>query len=95
MHAAVNYLGERQRGLVPHLPNLRLKHASFFGTGLLFWWVHLHSVGARRAAGIGHLLATSVHMELLGTFSSSPHVLGSKFQNPGAAAWGLTDVEDQ
>jgi putative membrane protein len=72
-----------------------LQHASFFGTALLFWWAMLRSQRAGRAQAIGHLFATSVHTGLLGAllvFSPRPWF---QFQSAGAAAFGLTSLEDQ
>jgi putative membrane protein len=72
-----------------------LQHASLLGTGLVFWWSIIRCAEMRRAQGIGHLFATSVHTSLLGVlfvFSPRPWF---EIQSMGAAAWGLTSLEDQ
>jgi putative membrane protein len=72
-----------------------LQHASLLGTGLVFWWSIIRCAQMRRAQGIGHLFATSIHTSLLGVlFVFSPRPWFDT-QSTGAAAWGLTSLEDQ
>ncbi|HEX3882110.1 MAG TPA: cytochrome c oxidase assembly protein [Stellaceae bacterium] len=71
----------------------RLQHVSFLVTGLLFWW----SLVRRRNAGVAaaHLLATMLHTSILGALIAlAPRVI-YPLQTGGAAAWGLTPIEDQ
>lgn len=75
-----------------------LEHLCFIGTALPVWWAVLEPRGARRegyAAGILVLLATAMHTGALGAllvFARTPWYPG---QASGAAAWGLTALEDQ
>jgi putative membrane protein len=72
------------------------EHASFLGTGLLFWWSVRHT--ARAAAGAQGLaalavLATLIHTGLLGallTFAGRP-----LYATSGSPPWGLSALEDQ
>lgn len=74
------------------------QHLSFFGTALLFWWVlgergHSHRMHA--GAGILYVFTTALHSAALGallTFAEMPLYTA---YGPGAAAWGLTPLEDQ
>jgi len=74
-----------------------LQHASFLGTGLLFWWAVTHRREGRmgHGASVLYLFATAMHGGGLGallTLSSRawyPAYAGS------TAAWGLTPLEDQ
>jgi cytochrome c oxidase assembly factor CtaG len=71
----------------------RLQHGSFLVTGLLFW----HALVAARAPGraVWHLFATMIHMSILGALIAlAPDVL-YPLQTSGAAAVGLTPLEDQ
>jgi putative membrane protein len=87
-----------------HLPALRraaegslavtaLEQASFLGAGLLLWSAALHS--PNRAAGIGALLLTSMHMTLLGVLVG----LASRPLYPGLHSYpaplGLDGLADQ
>ncbi len=74
-----------------------VEHASFLGSGLLFWWVLLHGRERRlgygaAAAAIFLLMMQSGILGALMTFSGTAwyasHVAG-------AALWGLTPLEDQ
>jgi len=73
-----------------------LQHASFLGTGLLFWWAMLHPRRrALRGMAIVYLFTTVVHTGVLGalmTFSRSPWYPGYA---SGAGSWGLTPLGDQ
>lgn len=73
-----------------------LQHLSFLGSALLFWWAVIHP---RRRAALGlsivYLFTTAVHTAVLGalmTFSRTPWYPAYA---GGAAAWGLTPIEDQ
>jgi putative membrane protein len=73
-----------------------LQHASFFFTGLLFWWVIFDFRHLRSDAGasIACLFVTALHTGLLGallTFSVRLWYLPAS----GTAEWGLTAIEDQ
>ncbi|HEX8363418.1 MAG TPA: cytochrome c oxidase assembly protein [Longimicrobium sp.] len=73
-----------------------LQHASFLGTGLLFWWALFHGRRGRMGYGaaVFYLFATAMHSGGLGallTFARQPW-----YPAYGAtAAWGLTPLEDQ
>jgi putative membrane protein len=73
----------------------RLQHLSFFGTGLLFWWVMLARSRQSYGAASLHLFATMTHMGLLGALISVAPKLIYQTRNPEAVAWGLTPLEDQ
>ncbi|MFL5333936.1 MAG: cytochrome c oxidase assembly protein [Geminicoccaceae bacterium] len=74
-----------------------LQHASFLGTGLLFWWVVLPRSRRQPEQGVGvmHLFFTALHTGLLGVLL----VLAPNLWYPANAAdsglWGLTPLEDQ
>jgi putative membrane protein len=73
-----------------------MEHASFFGTGLLFWWAILD---ARSGAGIGAALAaafaTLMHGGLLGgLITMAPRPLYGSYLGR-TELWGLTALEDQ
>lgn len=74
-----------------------LQHASFLGTGLLFWWALIHGRAGRMGYGAAafYLFATAMHSGGLGallTFAPEPWYPAYA----GAAqAWGLTALEDQ
>jgi len=75
-----------------------LEHASFLGTALLLWSAVLKPHGARRegwAAGILVLLATAMHTGALGALLVFARTPWYPAQGAGAAAWGLTALEDQ
>jgi putative membrane protein len=74
-----------------------LQHASFLGTGLLFWWAMIHGRDGRRGYGasVFYLFATALHSGGLGallTFAPRPWYPA---YDGTAAAWGLTALEDQ
>ena len=74
-----------------------LQHASFLGTGLLFWWTVIHGREGRMGYGasVFYLFATAMHSGGLGallTFAPRPWYPAYE---DGAAAWGLTALEDQ
>jgi putative membrane protein len=75
-----------------------LEHASFFGTALLFWW-SLMRRPAQGGPGYGaaalYTFTMMLQSGLLGalmTFAPAPWYPA---QSLGAAAWGLTPLEDQ
>ena len=72
-----------------------LQHSSFFFTALLFWnAVFRGRAGATTGASLGWLFATMLHTGVLGVLLTfSPGLLYP--EAPGAAAWGLTPLEDQ
>ena len=70
---------------------------SFLGTGLLFWWALLRGREGRlgRPAAVLYLFTTSVYTTVLGALLAfSPRVWYPLYSS-GAAAWGLTPLEDQ
>jgi cytochrome c oxidase assembly factor CtaG len=74
-----------------------LQHASFLGTGLLFWWALVHGREGRMGYGaaVFYLFATAMHSGGLGallTFAPSPWYPA---YGGSAQAWGLTALEDQ
>jgi putative membrane protein len=74
-----------------------LQHASFFGTGLLFWWAILEPRDREGGYGIALLclFLTTVHTGLLGVLlfvSPRPWFWG---QSTGGPTYGLTPLEDQ
>ena len=75
-----------------------LEHFSFFGSALLFWWVALHTYGARpayRGLGVLYVFTTALQSGFLGallTFSTRlwyPIYLGR------SEAWGISALADQ
>jgi putative membrane protein len=74
-----------------------LQHVSFIGTALLFWWALLHSREGRlaRPAAVIYLFTTAVHTSLLGALLTFSTRLWYPLYDAGAAAWGLTPLEDQ
>jgi putative membrane protein len=73
-----------------------LQHASFLGSGLLFWWSIVH--GQRRAArgmSIVYLFTTAVHTGVLGALMAFSRVPWYPAYAEGAARWGLTPMADQ
>jgi putative membrane protein len=73
------------------------QHASFFGTGLLFWWVLLPRPGRQHAYGsaVMHLFVTSLHTGLLGVLLLLSPRLWYPENAVGAALWNLSPLEDQ
>ncbi|MEW5926289.1 MAG: cytochrome c oxidase assembly protein [Gemmatimonadota bacterium] len=74
-----------------------LQHASFLGTGLLFWWTVVHGREGRMGYGASvlYLFATAMHSGGLGallTFARSPWYPA---YSGATEAWGLTPLEDQ
>jgi len=74
------------------------EHLSFVGTGALVWWAIVHPRGQRRTAyavGILTLFATATQTGILGALLTLTHRVWIPAQSAGAAAWGLTPIEDQ
>lgn len=75
-----------------------LEHASFLGTGLLFWWVLARPPehgGLDRGLGVLFLFTTALQSGVLGalmTFTPTPWYPAYR---ASTAAWGLTPLEDQ
>jgi len=74
-----------------------LQHASFLGTGLLFWWVVPPRSRRQRDQGIGvmHLFFTALHTGLLGVLLVLAPDLWYPANAADAGLWGLTPLEDQ
>ena len=74
-----------------------LQHASFLGSGLLFWWVLLPCSRPNPTYGVAvmHLFFTALHTGLLGLLLA----LAPRLWYPGNASagelWGLSPLEDQ
>ncbi|HSK38948.1 MAG TPA: cytochrome c oxidase assembly protein [Arenibaculum sp.] len=75
-----------------------LEHASFLGTGLLFWWAVIHS---GRHGSMGHALAafwtlaTVITGGLLGALITfAPNQLYPSYGD-AAALWGMSALDDQ
>ncbi|RWB57099.1 cytochrome c oxidase assembly protein [Mesorhizobium sp.] len=73
------------------------QHASFFGTGLLFWWALLPHPRRRHACGsaVIHLFLTSLHTGLLGALLVVSPRLWYSENAVGSSLWGLAPLEDQ
>lgn len=73
------------------------QHASFFGTGLLFWWTLLPRPGRQQNYGsaVMHLFVTSLHTGLLGVLLLLSPKLWYPQNAVGAALWNLSPIEDQ
>jgi len=74
-----------------------LQHASFLGTGLLFWWTVLERRHGRLGwpGAVIALFTTAVHTGLLGALLTFSNRLWYPIYAPATAAWGLTPLEDQ
>jgi putative membrane protein len=75
-----------------------LEHASFLGTASLLWWSIVHPRRSRRAAygiGIGTLFVTMLQSGVLGALITLSHRVLYPLQTVGAAAHGMTPLEDQ
>jgi len=101
VHAAAVWLWHAPRAYdwaLRSRPAHLAEHLSFVGTACLMWYAILRGhapARARCAAGILVLFATMLHTGALGalmTVSSRPWY---PRQGTGAAAWGLTALEDQ
>lgn len=75
----------------------RLQHASFFFSGLLFWWTLFYGPARQRGHGIavGCLFFTSLHSAILGIFLTLARQPWYPQQGEFAAVCGLTPLEDQ
>ncbi|HUR93785.1 MAG TPA: cytochrome c oxidase assembly protein [Gemmatimonadales bacterium] len=74
-----------------------LQHASFLGTGLLFWWSVLRRRGDRIGTPLAvvSLFTTALHTSLLGALLAFSSRVWYPLYGPQSAAWGLTPLEDQ
>jgi putative membrane protein len=74
-----------------------LQHLSFLGTGLLFWWTVLQSGQGRlaRPGAVVYLFTTALHTTILGALLTFSSRVWYPLNASGAAAWGLTPLEDQ
>ena len=74
-----------------------LQHASFLGTGLLFWWALFHGREGRLGYGaaVFYLFATAMHSGALGALLALSPAPWYSAYGDAAAAWGLTALEDQ
>ncbi|HEX8453326.1 MAG TPA: cytochrome c oxidase assembly protein [Longimicrobium sp.] len=74
-----------------------LQHASFLGTGLLFWWALVHGREGRMGYGaaVFYLFATAMHSGGLGALLTFARAPWYPEYGAGGAAWGLTPLEDQ
>lgn len=74
-----------------------LQHASFLGTGLLFWWALLHGREGRPGYGaaVFYLFATAMHSGALGALLAFAPTSWYPSYQGATAAWGLTPLEDQ
>lgn len=72
------------------------QHATFFGSGLVYWWSVLHP-RRREALGLSivSLFGTAVQTAALGALLATSHVAWYPAYGTRAAAWGLTAVQDQ
>lgn len=73
------------------------QHASFLGTGLLFWWALLPRPSHQQAYGsaVMHLFFTSLHTGLLGVLLLLSPKLWYPENAAGAALWNMSPIEDQ
>ena len=74
------------------------QHFSFLGSALLFWWVTLHTFGARsayRGAGILYLFTTALHSGLLGALLTFSPRIWYQVYIGRAETWGITALVDQ
>ncbi|MER9326821.1 cytochrome c oxidase assembly protein [Mesorhizobium sp. M0488] len=73
------------------------QHASFLGTGLLFWWVLLPRPGREQACGsaVMHLFLISLHTGLLGALLVVSPRLWYPQNAVGSSLWNLSPLEDQ
>lgn len=75
-----------------------VQHFSFLGSALLFWWVTLHTLGARaanRGTGILYLFTTALHSGLLGALLTFSSRIWYPVYSGRAEQWGLTALADQ
>lgn len=74
-----------------------LQHASFFGTGALFWWAILRGRAGRAGYGAGALwvFATAVQTGALGALLTVARTPWYPAYGERAAVWGLGPLEDQ
>lgn len=72
------------------------QHASFLGSGLLFWWALFYANGERSyGLGVLYLLTTAVHTGILGALLTFARTVWYPAYSETAPLWGLTPIEDQ
>ncbi|HUQ20813.1 MAG TPA: cytochrome c oxidase assembly protein [Gemmatimonadaceae bacterium] len=74
------------------------QHASFLGTGLLFWWSVIHGRANRPAYGVSVMLVffTAVHTTILGALLTMSESSWYTAYTPALTTpWGFTPLEDQ
>ncbi|MBZ9721055.1 cytochrome c oxidase assembly protein [Mesorhizobium sp. AD1-1] len=91
-HIPALFVAALERGVLHYA-----QHASFLGTGLLFWWVILPRSGCQQSHGgaVMHLFVTSLHTGLLGVLLLLSPRLWYPENAVGAALWNLSPLEDQ
>ena len=74
-----------------------LQHASFLGSGLLFWWALLPRGRRQCAHGVAvmHFFFTALHTGLLGLLLALAPRLWYPANAAGVGLWTLTPLEDQ
>jgi cytochrome c oxidase assembly factor CtaG len=71
------------------------QHASFFGTGLLFWWSLLRLRRATRGAAVAWLFGATIVTGALGALIAMSRTLWYPAYAATSAPWGLMPLEDQ
>lgn len=74
------------------------QHASFLGTGLLFWWAMIYGRAKRPSYGVSVMLVffTAVHTTILGALLSVSESSWYTAYTPAMTTpWGFTPLEDQ
>ena len=90
-HAPALFEAALERGVLHYL-----QHASFFGTGLLFWWALLpRRRSEARGGAVLHLFLTTLHTGLLGVLLVVSPRLWYPANTGGSQFWNLTSLEDQ
>lgn len=74
-----------------------LQHASFLGSGLLFWWALLPRSRQNRSCGVAimHLFFTAMHTGALGVLLVLAPDLWYPDNATAGELWGLSPLEDQ
>lgn len=74
-----------------------LQHASFFGSGFIFWWsmVRGRHKRARNAVALISLFTTALHTTVLGVLLTVANEAWYAGYAATATAWSLTPLEDQ
>jgi putative membrane protein len=77
---------------------IHLEHASYFGTGLLFWWPVVHDTPRRLASGAraAYAFAAFVLASPLGLlFALLPKAIYPFYVHASPRVWGLSPLTDQ